>query len=72
MLKQALAGMADDAEMSDELWQRILDALLARSKDKNPGVRAEAAAALDRLQTGEEDCPAMLRLLDMMQADTSR
>lgn len=49
-----LNGLGPDAEVSDELYERMTDAMLERIRDKMPPVRAQAARALSRLQDGGE------------------
>ena len=50
-----LNGLGADAEVSDELYERMTDVMLERIRDKMPPVRAQAARALSRLQDGG-DC----------------
>ncbi len=47
-----LNGLGADAEVSDELYERMTDVMLERIRDKMPPVRAQAARALSRLQDG--------------------
>ena len=49
-----LNGLGADAEVSDELYERMTDVMLERIRDKMPPVRAQAARALSRLQDGGE------------------
>lgn len=49
-----LNGLGPDAEVSDELYERMTDVMLERIRDKMPPVRAQAARALSRLQDGGE------------------
>ena len=44
-----LNGLGADAEVSDELYERMTDVMLERIRDKMPPVRAQAARALSRL-----------------------
>ena len=49
-----LNGLGADAEVSDDLYERMTDVMLERIRDKMPAVRAQAARALSRLQDGGE------------------
>ena len=56
---QLVAGVLNalgvEAEISDELYERMEEVMLDRLRDKVPVVRAQAARALSRLQDGGED-----------------
>ena len=56
---QLVAGVLNalgvEAEISDDLYERMEDVMLDRLRDKVPVVRAQAARALSRLQDGGED-----------------
>lgn len=49
-----LNGLGPEAEISDDLYERMTDVMLERIRDKMPPVRAQAARALSRLQDGGE------------------
>ena len=56
---QLVAGVLNalgvEAEISDDLYERMEEVMLDRLRDKVPVVRAQAARALSRLQDGGED-----------------
>lgn len=65
-------GLAEDAELSEDAFDAVQAAMLARTHDKVPLVRVHAAHALHRLQVPtEEDDPVTLELVRLMAADTS-
>ena len=50
--------MGDDAQIDDELYDRIYECMLQRLRDKFPIVRVHAVLALGRLQDPtDHDCP---------------
>jgi len=49
-----LNGLGAEAEVSDDLYDRMTEVMLERIRDKMPAVRAQAARALSRLQDGGE------------------
>lgn len=73
ILGAVLNQLSDSTEISDELWDLLQDAVLARTMDKVPRVRAAASGALSRLQVNgivEED-KFCARLIEMLSSDTS-
>ena len=50
MLNRLLKLLGDDAEIDDELYQKIFDNMLERLKDKVAEIRAQAVTSLQRLQ----------------------
>ena len=50
MLNRLLKLLGDEAEIDDELYQKIFDNMLERLKDKVAEIRAQAVTALQRLQ----------------------
>lgn len=52
--------MAENAQIDDDLFDRIHQAMLVRVNDKFPNVRIQAALAMTRLQQPQEpDCPTI-------------
>lgn len=52
--------MAENAQIDDDLFDRIHQAMLVRVTDKFPNVRIQAALAMTRLQQPEDpDCPTI-------------
>ena len=45
-----LENLGEEAELDDDLYDRLLENLLKRTKDKSPTVRQHACLALHRLQ----------------------
>ena len=50
-----ISQLGEEAEVSDELWDVVMERMMVRLKDKVPIVRAHAAAALGRLQNPGDD-----------------
>ena len=68
-----LNGLGEDAEISDELWALLEEALLFRLKDKVPAVRCAAVAALKRLQDPSDvDDAVISEYLRLLSCDTSK
>jgi len=56
--------MAENAQIDDDLFDRIHQAMLVRVTDKFPNVRIQAALAMTRLQQPKDpDCPTINGLL---------
>ena len=53
MLNRLLKLLGDDAEIDDELYQKIFDNMLEKLKDKVAEIRAQAVTSLQRLQVSE-------------------
>ena len=53
MLNRLLKLLGDDAEIDDELYQKIFDNMLERLKDKVAEIRAQAVTSLQRLQVSD-------------------
>lgn len=52
--------MAENAQIDDDLFDRIHQAMLVRVTDKFPNVRIQAALAMTRLQQPTDpDCPTI-------------
>lgn len=52
--------MPENAEIDDDLFDKINEAMLARLRDKFPSVRVQAVLALSRLQDPkDENCPVV-------------
>lgn len=52
--------MAENAQIDDDLFDRIHQAMLVRVTDKFPNVRIQAALAMTRLQQpSDPDCPTI-------------
>lgn len=52
--------MPENAQIDDDLFDKINEAMLIRLKDKIPNVRIQAVLALSRLQDPkDDDCPVV-------------
>lgn len=47
--------LPDDAEVSDEAWDEVIEGMTVRIGDKIPGIRAFAVRALSRFADDESD-----------------
>jgi len=50
LISHTLASLSVDAELTDDLYESLTEAMLKRLRDKLPAARVEAARALARLQ----------------------
>nr|XP_020665498.1 condensin complex subunit 3 [Pogona vitticeps]XP_020665499.1 condensin complex subunit 3 [Pogona vitticeps] len=58
LINKILGSLPENAQIEDELFHQINNAMLLRVKDKVPNVRIQAVLALSRLQDPKEnDCP---------------
>ncbi|GAA6214708.1 condensin complex subunit 3 [Lates japonicus] len=68
LINKLLGSMAENAQIDDDLFDRIHQAMLVRVTDKFPNVRIQAALAMTRLQQPKDpDCPtinAFMLILD--------
>ncbi|PRP79977.1 hypothetical protein PROFUN_05953 [Planoprotostelium fungivorum] len=65
-------GLAPDADLSDSLWNRLLEKMSARTRDKVPIIRAQSTIALSRLQDpSQEDDPVIQEYIRMLECDPS-
>ncbi|KAJ0050910.1 hypothetical protein NL108_009895 [Boleophthalmus pectinirostris] len=60
LINKLLGSMAENAQIDDDLFDRIHQAMLIRVTDKFPNVRIQAALAMTRLQQPRDpDCPTI-------------
>ncbi|XP_072319802.1 condensin complex subunit 3 [Eucyclogobius newberryi] len=60
LINKLLGSMAENAQIDDDLFDRIHQAMLIRVTDKFPNVRIQAALAMTRLQQPKDpDCPTI-------------
>lgn len=60
LINKLLGSMAENAQIDDDLFDRIHQAMLIRVTDKFPNVRIQAALAMTRLQQpSDPDCPTI-------------
>ena len=68
---ELMKNMGEESELSEALFDNAVDALLIRAEDKIESVRAAAAGALHRFQTGGERDPVTSMYVRMMSYDPS-
>ncbi|XP_032881961.1 condensin complex subunit 3 [Amblyraja radiata] len=72
LINRLLGSMSENAQIDDELYDRIYDAMLVRLKDKFPNVRIQAVLALGRLQDPiDENCPVINAYLYLIECDVN-
>ncbi|XP_057699600.1 condensin complex subunit 3 isoform X1 [Corythoichthys intestinalis] len=72
LINRLLGSMAEDAQIDDELFDRIHQAMLVRVTDKFPNVRIQAALAMTRLQQpNDPDCPTINAFMLILENDTN-
>lgn len=60
LINKLLGSMSENAQIDDDLFDRIHQAMLIRVTDKFPNVRIQAALAMTRLQQPKDpDCPTI-------------
>ena len=66
-------NLDEDAEIDDDLWDDVVDAMVMRCKDKIVTVRVEAARCLRRLHEPDDlESTATAELLALMHTDKSK
>uniref|UniRef100_A0A673CC08 Non-SMC condensin I complex, subunit G n=1 Tax=Sphaeramia orbicularis TaxID=375764 RepID=A0A673CC08_9TELE len=64
--------MAENAQIDDDLFDRIHQAMLVRVTDKFPNVRIQAALAMTRLQQPKDpDCPTINAFMLILENDSN-
>ncbi|XP_042341147.1 condensin complex subunit 3 [Plectropomus leopardus] len=72
LINKLLGSMAENAQIDDDLFDRIHQAMLVRVTDKFPNVRIQAALAMARLQQPKEpDCPTINAYMLILENDTN-
>eukprot|EP00116_Pleurobrachia_bachei_P000862 sb/3461124/ len=65
-----LTSLGGDAEIDEELFDKIYSCMLERLKDKVPSVRVQAVHTLNRLQDpADPECPVIKGFLKIMKTD---
>lgn len=60
LINKLLSNLGDEAQIDDELYDKIYTSMLERLRDKVPVVRMHAVLALSRLQDPtDENCPVI-------------
>ncbi|XP_033756629.1 LOW QUALITY PROTEIN: condensin complex subunit 3-like [Pecten maximus] len=72
MINKLLSNLGENAQIDDDLYDKIYASMLERLRDKMPVVRFHAVMALARLQDPHDDnCPVIKAYLFLIKADTS-
>lgn len=72
LINKLLGGMAENAQIDDDLFDRIHQAMLVRVTDKFPNVRIQAALAMTRLQQPRDpDCPTINAYMLILDNDSN-
>ncbi|KAM9363903.1 condensin complex subunit 3 [Symphorus nematophorus] len=72
LINKLLGSMAENAQIDDDLFDRIHQAMLVRVTDKFPNVRIQAALAMTRLQQPRDpDCPTINAYMLILENDTN-
>ncbi|KAJ8339794.1 hypothetical protein SKAU_G00344270 [Synaphobranchus kaupii] len=72
LINKILGGMAENAQIDDDLFDRIHETMLIRVTDKFPNVRIQAALAMARLQEPQNpDCPTIKAYILILENDSN-
>ncbi|XP_014744494.1 PREDICTED: condensin complex subunit 3 [Sturnus vulgaris] len=72
LVNKILGNMPENAEIDDDLFDKINEAMLIRLKDKFPSVRIQAVLALSRLQDPkDENCPVVNIYSTLLENDSN-
>ncbi|NXO11713.1 CND3 protein, partial [Oriolus oriolus] len=72
LVNKILGNMPENAEIDDDLFDKINEAMLFRLKDKFPSVRVQAVLALSRLQNPkDENCPVVNIYSTLLENDSN-
>uniref|UniRef100_H3CGA7 Non-SMC condensin I complex, subunit G n=1 Tax=Tetraodon nigroviridis TaxID=99883 RepID=H3CGA7_TETNG len=72
LINKMLGSMAENAQIDDDLFDRIHQAMLVRVTDKFPNVRIQAALAMTRLQQPRDpDCPTINAYMLILDNDSN-
>lgn len=72
LINKLLGSMAENAQIDDDLFDRIHQAMLVRVTDKFPNVRIQAALAMTRLQQPmDPDCPTIDAYMLILENDSN-
>ncbi|XP_077426614.1 condensin complex subunit 3 isoform X2 [Vanacampus margaritifer] len=72
LINKLLGSMAENAQIDDDLFDRIHQAMLIRVTDKFSNVRIQAALAMTRLQQpSDPDCPTINAFMLILENDTN-
>ncbi|XP_075400613.1 condensin complex subunit 3 [Tenrec ecaudatus] len=72
LINKLLGSMPENAQIDDDLFDKINEAMLVRLKDKIPNVRIQAVLALSRLQDPKnENCPVVNAYITLIENDSN-
>ncbi|CAL8331561.1 unnamed protein product [Merluccius merluccius] len=72
LINKLLGSMAENAQIDDDLFDNIHQAMLIRVTDKFPNVRIQAALAMTRLQQPHDpDCPTISAYMLILENDSN-
>ncbi|KAJ8247413.1 hypothetical protein GJAV_G00246110 [Gymnothorax javanicus] len=72
LINKVLGGMAENAQIDDDLFDQIHETMLVRVTDKFPNVRIQAALAMARLQEPQNpDCPTIKAYILILENDSN-
>ncbi|XP_006981702.1 condensin complex subunit 3 [Peromyscus maniculatus bairdii] len=72
LINKLLGSMPENAQIDDDLFDKINEAMLIRLKDKIPNVRIQAVLALSRLQDPkDDDCPVVDAYATLIENDSN-
>ncbi|CAH7452693.1 condensin complex subunit 3 [Phodopus roborovskii] len=72
LINKLLGSMPENAQIDDDLFDKINEAMLIRLKDKIPNVRIQAVLALSRLQDPkDDDCPVIDAYVTLIENDSN-
>ncbi|XP_053406509.1 condensin complex subunit 3-like [Mercenaria mercenaria] len=70
LINKLLTNLGEDAQIDDDLYDRLYECMLERLKDKCPMVRYHAVLAMARLQDpADENCPVIKAYLFLLNCD---
>ncbi|XP_015281754.1 PREDICTED: condensin complex subunit 3 [Gekko japonicus] len=72
LINKLLGSLPENAQIEDELFDKINSAMLVRVKDRVPNVRIQAVLALARLQDPKDsDCPVVNVYCSLIESDSN-
>ncbi|KAK1175549.1 condensin complex subunit 3-like [Acipenser oxyrinchus oxyrinchus] len=72
LINKLLGSMPENAQIDDDLFDRIHEAMLVRVKDTFPNVRIQAVLAMARLQDPQDgDCPTINAYMILLENDSN-
>nr|XP_012327783.1 condensin complex subunit 3 isoform X1 [Aotus nancymaae] len=72
LINKLLGSMPENAQIDDDVFDKINEAMLIRLKDKIPNVRIQAVLALSRLQDPKDDeCPVVNAYATLIENDSN-